>query len=619
MGNLFEVEHLSIGFPENGQMNKVVDDISFTMDQGEILGVVGESGSGKSMTALAAMGLLAADARVLGGHIRLDGKNILELSGDERCHIRGNEMSMIFQEPMTSLNPVMKIGYQVGESLKLHTKLGKDQIRSRVIDALKGVGLRNAEGLYDKYPHELSGGMRQRVMIAQAMICSPKLLIADEPTTALDVIVQDQILRLLGRLHREHGVSILFISHDLNVIKEICQNVIVMYKGVIVERGKVLDVLEHPQHEYTRTLVASIPHNAEKRAGGREILKLSHLDVFYQEKNDGFFRKKTRRQVVKDLNLSVYEGEVMGIVGESGCGKSTLAKTIVGLNKDYEGEMVMDSQVHPQMVFQDPFGSLNPSRKIGWILSEPLRVCGIKDKAERRRRVIEMLGDIGLDETFYDRYANELSGGQRQRISIGAALLMESQLLVADEPVSALDVTVQSQILNLLLDIHKKRNLTILFISHDLNIVRHFCHRVAVIYLGEIVEMAEVDEIYARLLHPYTRMLFESVVSDGRARESAGVGLEAPVGVKVDTAEGRVVLGAAYGSAVDASTDANVSPVAADIADIDAASGTVAQGCPFYARCAVRLDKCRDMSAPCRNVAGADGKQHFVKCWNVRF
>lgn len=606
MGALFEVDHLTIGFPENGQINKVVDDISFSIGAGEILGVVGESGSGKSMTALAAMGLLSSDAQIMGGHIRLDGREILELSRDARSELQGNEMSMIFQEPMTSLNPVMKIGRQVGESLQLHTDLGKEDIRARVISALKNVGLREPEKLCDKYPHELSGGMRQRVMIAQAMICSPKLLIADEPTTALDVIVQDQILKLLKRLHEEKGVSILFISHDLNVIKEICSSVIVMYKGVIVERGRVKDVLEHPQHDYTRTLVASIPHNASKRTGSREILKLSHLDVFYQEKSRGFFKKKSRRQVVKDLSLSVYEGEIMGIVGESGCGKSTLAKTIVGLNGDYEGEMNIAADVHPQMVFQDPFGSLNPSRKIGWILSEPLRVCGVRDKQERRRRVLEMLGDIGLDESYYDRYANELSGGQRQRISIGLALLMDSGLLVADEPVSALDVTVQSQILDLLLDIHKKRNLTILFISHDLNIVRHICHRVAVIYLGEIVEMADVDEIYARPMHPYTRLLFESVVSDGKN--------------VVSDEKNRDGAGESCGECSEAgeSTLEGVgAPVAGINDDFDMAEGTVVQGCPFYSRCAVRLDKCREASAPCRNMTQEDGREHFVKCWNI--
>ena len=513
MSELLNVSHLTIGFPENGQMNKVVDDLSFSMAGGEILGVVGESGSGKSMTALAAMDLLSPEASILSGKMTFDGKDLLTLSGDEKSALKGNTMSMIFQEPMTSLNPVMKIGAQVGESLLLHTKMDKKEIYKRVISALADVGLAHPEELYGKYPHELSGGMRQRVMIAQAMICSPKLLIADEPTTALDVIVQEQILSLLKELHEKKGVSILFISHDLNVIKEICQNVLVMYKGVIVERGPVKEVLDHPKHDYTKTLVASIPKARPLSGSGKPVLSMEHLDVYYREASGGFFKKKGRRRVVKDVSLEVYDGEIMGIVGESGSGKSTLAKTIVGLNRDYTGVLTIHGDNRPQMVFQDPFGSLNPAKKIGWILSEPLRLKGIRDKGERRRRVEEMLELIGLDGSFYERYAHELSGGQRQRISIGAALLMDSKILVADEPVSALDVTVQSQILKLLLDIHEKRKLTIIFISHDLNIVRRFCHRVAVIYEGEIVEMADVREIYEHPCHSYTKRLLEAALT----------------------------------------------------------------------------------------------------------
>ncbi len=581
MGSLYEVKHLTIAFPENGQWHTVVNDISFSMEQGQILGVVGESGSGKSMTALATMGLLSKDAQIMGGQICFEGKDILALNKDERAYLQGNAMSMIFQEPMTSLNPVMKIGKQVGESLLFHTDMGKEDIKAAVLDALADVGLRDVKKIYNQYPHELSGGMRQRVMIAQAMICSPKLLIADEPTTALDVVVQSQILKLLLKLHKKRNISILFISHDLNVIKEICTDVLVMYKGEIVEQGKVRDVLEHPQHDYTRTLVAAIPDNTPMEQDKNAILELKNLNVFYQEKSKRIFGKKIKKHVVKDLSLDVYEGELMGIVGESGCGKSTLAKTIVGLNKDYYGQMIMAPDVHPQMVFQDPFGSLNPSRTIGWILSEPLRVCGIKDKKERKRRVCQMLKRIGLDETYYDRYANELSGGQRQRISIGGALLMNSKLLVADEPVSALDVTVQSQILNLLLDIHKEKELTILFISHDLNIVRHICHRVAVIYLGEIVEMADVKEIYEHPMHPYTQMLFESVVSED--------------------------------------TKAKIRSLAKNVKDIDdtvdeAFADDMHDGCAFYSRCKYACERCKQ-EKPMLNAAD---NQHWVKCFQCQ-
>ncbi|MCD8131867.1 MAG: ABC transporter ATP-binding protein [Lachnospiraceae bacterium] len=487
------------------------------------------------MTALAAMGLLSRDARVTGGSIRFEGHDILSMSEEELSRVRGNDISMIFQEPMTSLNPVMKIGAQVGEALKLHTSLGKEDIHQKVVESLADVGLPDPEALCRKYPHELSGGMRQRVMIAQAMICEPKLLIADEPTTALDVIVQQQILELLLELHRKKKVAILFISHDLNVIRKICHNVLVMHNGRIVERGGVRRVLEHPEHEYTRTLVASFPKAVQKSVDKRPALSLQHVNVYYQEKNNGFFGKKEHRQVVKDVSFTVREGELFGIVGESGCGKSTLAKAIVGLNPDYDGEIKFgqdDSAAgisqddgrggpssgsaaplsHPQMVFQDPFSSLNPAHKIGWIMTEPLRVLGIRDKKEQRRRVEEMLADVGLDPSFYDRYPRELSGGQRQRVSIGTALLREPGLLVADEPVSALDVTIQSQILDLLLELHQKRHLTIVFISHDLNLVRHICSRVAVLYYGELVEIGDVEEVYRHPRHEYTKRLLEAAL-----------------------------------------------------------------------------------------------------------
>ncbi len=512
--SVFSVQNLTIAFQEENGLHEVVKNVSFDMNEGQILGVVGESGSGKSMTALAAMGLLKQDAQVLGGSIRLGEYDILSMTAKERCGLQGCEMSMIFQEPMTSLNPVMKIGKQVGESLLLHSKDGnpmsKDAIKKAVLESLRDVGLSNAEKIYDQYPHELSGGMRQRVMIAQAMICQPKLLIADEPTTALDVVVQAQILQLLRELHQKKNISILFISHDLNVIKELCTDVLVMYQGEIVEQGPVRRVLEQPSHEYTKTLVAAIPDQSQPAQREKRMLSLQDFSVYYTDKGTGLFSKKLRRKVVKSVGFDVYEGEILGIVGESGSGKSTLAKAIVGLNQDTEGNMNLQPDSNPQMVFQDPFGSLNPSRTIGWILSEPLRVRGIRDKKERHDLVCSMLQDVGLDESYYDRYPRELSGGQRQRISIAAALLMDSKLLVADEPVSALDVTVQSQILKLLLEIHQKRKLTMLFISHDLNIVRHICHRVAVMYEGEIVEMGEAEEVYSNPQHPYTKQLLEA-------------------------------------------------------------------------------------------------------------
>ncbi len=424
---LLKIENLTIGFPMKDGMHTVVDHMHLTIDRGEIVGIVGESGSGKSMTSLAIMGLLSPEARVLEGAIRLNGQELLSMPRNMRREIQGNHMSMIFQEPMTSLNPVMKIGAQVGEILKLHTDLDKQVIHERVIEALDSVGLMQPELLVDKYPHQLSGGMRQRVMIAMAIINHPDLIIADEPTTALDVTVQAQILNLLKKIHKDTGSSILFISHDLNVIKEVCQRVIVMYRGCIVEEGEVYQVLRHPKHAYTKKLVASMPDEVNKNISSDVLLRVSDLNVYYKESKRLLSDKKERKHVVHNMSFDVYEGEILGVVGESGCGKSTLAKTIVGLNTEFDGRIEMDG-LKPQMVFQDPFSSLNPAKKIGWIMEEPLKLKGIKDKKQRRAQAEQMLEDIGLDASYANRYARELSGGQRQRISIGLALMRGERL-----------------------------------------------------------------------------------------------------------------------------------------------------------------------------------------------
>ena len=511
MEPLVEIKNLSIRFPEGNSTFEAVKGISFSIGKGEIVGVVGESGSGKSMSALALMGLLPKDAEIASGSLCFQGEDLVTMKPEKRRQLCGSKMAMVFQEPMTSLNPVLKIERQVGESLRIHTKLGNAEIHERVVQALSEVGLPDPEGLCGKYPHELSGGMRQRVMIAQAMINSPSLLIADEPTTALDCVVQAQILELLRNIHRTKGTSILFISHDLNVVRALCSRVIVVYKGEIVEEGQTEDVLLHPKHEYTRHLVASIPEGEKGESSGGEILRLTDLNVFYDVRG-GLFRKKGKKHVIHDLNLSAREGAIVGIVGESGCGKSTLSKTILGLHDNYTGEVKVRDGVRPQMVFQDPAGSLNPARTIGWILEEPLRLRGIRDRTERRQLVKEMLENVGLDESFAARHPRELSGGQKQRISIGVALLMDPRLVIADEPVSALDVTVQSQILNLLLKLHAEKQMTILFISHDLNVVRGLCSRVMVIYKGVIVEEGLAEEIYEHPAHPYTKLLLEAAI-----------------------------------------------------------------------------------------------------------
>lgn len=520
MNPLVEIKNLTIRFPEEDKNFEAVKNVSFQIQEGEIVGIVGESGSGKSMSALALMGLLKEQAQISSGEILFRGKDLLKMGKEERRNLQGNEMAMVFQEPMTSLNPVIKIEKQVAETLRLHTKLSKEEIHKKVLAALEEVGLIDAEALCKKYPHELSGGMRQRVMLAQAAICSPSLLIADEPTTALDVVVQAQILQLLKKFHQEKNTSILFISHDLNVIKELCSRVIVMYHGEIVEEGNTKEVLVHPKHEYTKHLVASFPKKNETVISDKKILSLKNLNVYYDIK-EGIFAKKGKKHVLHDLNFDVYDGEILGIVGESGCGKSTLCKTILNLHDNYTGTIQRQEQLFTQMVFQDPYSSLNPSKNVGWILEEPLRLRGVKDKKKRKEMVFSMLESIGLDASFAKRKPAELSGGQRQRISIGTALMMDSRLLIADEPVSALDVTVQSQILNLLLKLHEEKKMTILFISHDLNVIRSICQRVIVLYKGKIVEEGTAKEIYENPTHPYTKQLLAAAIGENQESQES--------------------------------------------------------------------------------------------------
>ena len=514
MGALLEVQHLTVEFAEEGREKRAVNDVSFAVNQGEILGVVGESGSGKSMTALTVMGIQPEDARVL-GKILFQGREISSLSEEEKNKIRGNGMGMVFQEPMTSLNPVAKVGPQVAESLRIHTNLSAKEIRERTLEALSSVGLTDAEAIYDKYPHELSGGMRQRAMLAMAVVHTPALLIADEPTTALDVLVQAQILELIRRLHRERNLSVLFISHNLNVIRQVCDRVLVMNNGRILEEGTVKKVFETPEHDYTKKLVGAAVERKGDFRTEKTVLSVRDLSVYYRERKllPG---KKKQQQVLSGVSFDVHEGEIFGIVGESGCGKSTLARTITGLHKDYTGMITMEGEIGPQMVFQDPFGSLNPARKIGWIMEEPLRVRGVHDKKQRERMVAEMLKDVGLDESFAERHPNELSGGQRQRISIGLALSMNAKLLIADEPVSALDITIQAQILELLLKINREKKTAILFITHDLSLVRRLCHRAAVLYEGKILEIGDGRTLCDHPQEEYTKQLLAAALEVAR-------------------------------------------------------------------------------------------------------
>lgn len=491
MNFMLDIKQLKVSF--KGE-EEAVKDISFHMEKGEILAIIGESGSGKTMTALSIAGLLSKEAD-FDGEIWLEERNLAALPEKERRRVRGREISMIFQEPMTSLNPVMRIGDQVEEPLLLHETLGKKERRERVLDALTLVGLKEPEKIYYSYPHQLSGGMRQRVMIAMAVILKPKLLIADEPTTALDVEIQDQILKLLLEINKKYQTAILFISHDLNVVRNFCSRILVMYRGEILEEGSAKEIFENPKEEYTKKLLNSIPKGgcfSKKRPEKRPVLEVKDLHVYYPDQKGGVsgFFKKQKKEVIHGISFTVSEGETVGLLGPSGCGKSTVSKAILGLNRMTEGEIIHHSSF-PQMVFQDPYSSLNPAKTIGWILEEPLRVQGKLTKPERKKKVEAMLYKVGLSEEYSRRKPKELSGGQRQRVGIALALILESRFLIADEPVSALDVTIQAQILKLLKELKEELGLSYLFISHDRAVMEEMCDRILWMENGRIIDGKE--------------------------------------------------------------------------------------------------------------------------------
>lgn len=493
---MLRVEDLTIHFEDREAHQEVIKHVTFSMEKGEILGLVGESGSGKSMTALTIAGLLKANAKLDLGAVYFSKQpeqevNLLALSDEEMRKLQGNEISMIFQEPMTALNPTMRIGKQVEEALLLHTDLSGSERRKHVLKALEDVELDHPEELAEKYPHELSGGMRQRVMIAAAIVCRPQLLIADEPTTALDVNTQASILQLLKKLNQKYGMSILFISHNLRVVGTLCSRVLVMKDGEVVEEGSTEEIFSAPRHEYTKALIAAIPSGTnDKTVQGTvlseqrpKVLELRHVNAYYKE-------GKLRRQILKDVSFALYEGEMIGLVGESGSGKSTLCKCVLGLLKDYEGEVVHYTE-RPQMVFQDPYASLNPKKTIGWILEEPLRVRKEGDKKSRRTKAEAMLERVHLPKEIYDRYPRELSGGQRQRVSIALALMTGTRFILADEVLSALDVTVQAQMIELLKELQAQERICYLFVSHDLDVVNMICDRVLVLKDGYLHFSAE--------------------------------------------------------------------------------------------------------------------------------
>jgi peptide/nickel transport system ATP-binding protein len=520
------VEALSVRLPKGADRPHAMKDVSFAIASGEILCVVGESGSGKSMTANAVMRLLPGGVDIDGGAVLFDGKDLTKLTDAEMRAVRGAGIAMIFQEPMTALNPLRTIGDQIGEMFGIHTGLSKAEIADKVLALLEEVRIPDPKLAARAYPHELSGGQRQRAMIAMALALDPKVLIADEPTTALDVTTQAQILALIKDLQRRKGTAVLFITHDFGVVAEIADRVAVMQHGLVVEQGPADQVLNHPQHAYTKQLIAAVPPlkaPPPRPIGSEPILEIDHVSKTFR--TGGFLGRGVRvTHAVKDVTLTLPKGATLGIVGESGSGKSTLARCIIRLIDPDKGSLVLNGRDlaklsreemrqetrHIQMVFQDPFGSLNPRRKAGELVAQGPIVHGMDRKAALAKAK-ELFGLVGLDPAATDRYPHEFSGGQRQRIGLARALALEPEVLVADEAVSALDVSVQAQVLRLLADLRERLGLSIVFITHDLRVAAQVCDLVAVMKSGEVVEAGPIGEVFGAPQHPYTQALLASI------------------------------------------------------------------------------------------------------------
>lgn len=555
--SLLEINNLEISFKRDDILTPVIKKISYSLQANEIVGIVGESGSGKSVSSLAIMGLLPKNiAKITNGEIIFDRKNSASLSKKELQDLRGNQISMIFQEPMSSLNPSLKCGFQVEEMLFQHTKLPKKEVKKQVLALFEKVKLPNPEKIYESYPHEISGGQKQRVMIAMAISCKPQILIADEPTTALDVTVQKEIIQLLKDIQAETGMSIIFISHDLALVSEIANRVLVMYKGEIVEQGNAVEVFHNPQHVYTKALISSRPSlevrlkrlptikdfldnnvksevvssddrkkNQDKLYSQAPILEVRNVEKEYFS-SAGLFGKITRFKAVNDVSFKIYEGETVGLVGESGCGKSTLGNAILQLDKATSGEIFyrgIDITKLPknelrslrkeiQIIFQDPYSSLNPRISVGKAIMEPMKVHNLyKNDAERKAKTIEILERVGLGEEFFNRYPHEFSGGQRQRIGIARTIALQPKLIVCDESVSALDISVQAQVLNLLNELKENFGFTYIFISHDLAVVKYMSDQVLVMNKGKIEELADADVLYENPQKEYTKKLIAAI------------------------------------------------------------------------------------------------------------
>ncbi|MGB5557568.1 MAG: ABC transporter ATP-binding protein [Paracoccaceae bacterium] len=529
---VLDVQGLTVSVRTEAGLTPLVSDMSFSLRRAETLAIAGESGSGKSITSLALMGLLPPPAvRVTAGSVHLGARDLTQLPEREMRAIRGDRIAMIFQEPMTSLNPVMSIGAQLTEAIRAHQPVSGKAARTAAVAALKAVRISQPERRLTQYPHELSGGMRQRVMIAMALALKPEVLIADEPTTALDVTVQREVLDLLRDLQRETGTAILLITHDMGVVAEMADRVIVMRHGMIEEQGDVRQIFSNPATAYTRELLAAVPRMGTGTGGteaatptGTAVARLSDVSVRFDLRGGLLNRVTHRVHAVENVSFDIRAGETFALVGESGCGKSTIARAIVGL-VPHEGLIEVDGQRvgqldhrarkalcrSVQIVFQDPMAALDPRMRIGALIAEPLVIQGIGDAADQHARVSDLLARVGLSPDQMDRYPHEFSGGQRQRICIARALALHPKLIVADESVSALDVSVQARVLALLKTLKDEFGIATLFISHDMAVVENVSDRIAVMYLGQIVETGTRSQIFGNPQHPYTRGLINAV------------------------------------------------------------------------------------------------------------
>ncbi|MDM8526043.1 ABC transporter ATP-binding protein [Desulfococcaceae bacterium HSG8] len=662
--SILQVKNLVTAFDTESGRIRAADDVSFEVSRGRTLGIVGESGCGKSVTALSIMRLLPKPAGIIeSGQILFDDTDIIGIEPDKMHEIRGRRISMIFQEPMTALNPVHRIGKQIGEVFRIHFPgMNPREIRKKSLEMLRKVGIPDPEKRMREHPHKISGGMRQRIMIAMALACKPDVLIADEPTTALDVTIQAQILELMKELQREIGMTIIFITHDLGVIAEICDHVVVMYAGKIAEISPVRELFENPEHPYTRGLLSSIPkletpgkarlniirgmvpslhelpegcrfqnrcpdareicetmprtelvgenHFASchftgsglgiQNPGGSDfrfpisdeyLLEVRNLKMHFPIHGGVFWRKIGTVYAVDGVSFKVKTGETLGLVGESGCGKTTVGRAILRLCEPSGGEVIFqgkpmsefngsglrDMRRDMQMIFQDPFESLNSRHTIGDIVEEPFIIHGILGPEERKAQVKKLLNRVGIPERAITLFPHEFSGGQRQRIGIARAIALNPRLIICDEPVSALDVSIQSQILNLLLELQQDMGLTYIFIAHDLAVVKHISDHIAVMYLGKIVEYTDADTIYGNPLHPYTRTLISAI----------------PVPDPSVKREKQILQG---------DVPSPISPP---------------PGCHFHTRCPIVTDCCKTEKPILRPAPGTEGESHLVACHRV--